>query len=525
MAQRTDTPDFRAAAHAALAKKWDFVDTLLAGTDEVRQAGTAMLVQFPAESDKSYQARLSLTTYDNGYSDALDAAVGTLLRKPPKLGDSVPALIRQDAEDVDLAGTHLNVFINRLTRKAIHYGAAYVLVEKPSLPVGLKDKPVRLADAERLNLRPYWTLYAAAQVQSAPRYVTISNRAVLQQIVFRECTMEPDGAFGEAEKVRYRVYRLPVERLPNRQYQQTGPVEWELWEETKDEATKASSVIQIDGGSLPANLSGIPVAVFIANPDGDDERQTCGPVFYDLAELSRKDYNQRSDYERSLHICASPIPVVVNLKEAEEVEGAPKTERVFGPGELMECADGGSFSWAEPAGTGLAAYEALLERNQQQMRLKGFETMYADASVATTATEQLLRAGKRASRLAQINEALHDCLEAALRFSAQWRGLGEDAGGEVTMGATGDELILDPAQLQALQQQATAGQLSLRTLWQIQQRAGLLPDDFNVDEELALLADERQRLQADASSGRLTQSPSPHVVLGAARAAEAKQAA
>jgi hypothetical protein len=281
---------------------------------------------------------------------------------------------------------------------------------------------------------------------------------------------------------------LPVEELPNRQYVRTGPVQWELWEEQENEAAggqKETVTVRVDGGELPLQFTTIPVAVFIANPDPDDERQTCGPVFYDLGEIARRDYNQQSDFFRSVHITASPVPVGVNLKP----EGADETysgARAIGPTRMMECTEGGSFDYAEPKGTGLAMFRTVLVDNKELMRRKGFETLYSDASVATTATEQLLRAGKRASRLAQMSASLHDCLETILRYVAQWRGLGEDAGGEVTMPPM-DGLVLDAQQLNVMLNEVTQGVQSKETYWKAKQRAGLLPDDFDPAVEMALL--------------------------------------
>ncbi len=517
-----DTPNYQSEDQQELCRKWQFTDILLAGTPAMREASTgvkdpsSMLVQFPAEKDPDFKARVAMTTYDNGYADALDAAVGTLLRKPPKLGESVPDIIKQDAEDIDLAGTHIDVFVNRLTRKGLHRGAAYILVEKPILPAEMRGEPLRLNEAEALNLRPYWTLYAGPQVQNTPRYVVIDGRVVLQQIVFRECALVPEGEFGEEEITRYRVYRLPVEQLPNRQYKRTGPIEWQLWEESEEKDSDGkvlrTDIIQVDGGTLPAQFAEIPVSPCILNPDAENERQTCGPVFYDLGELSRKDFNQRSDYERSVHICSSPLLNAVNLKPEDDADSDGNGDRVVGPGIMYECTDGGSMSYVEPAGTGLATYESLLERNQNQMRLKGFEAMFADATVATTATEQLLRAGKRASRMVVMGAALHDCLETALFYHALWRGIPREMAGEVNGPDVSEQAILDAQQLATMLQEVIAGVQSVETYWQAKQRAGLLPDDFDAEAEKALLDEAKRKAMALASqveSAAFTRQRSP----------------
>lgn len=495
MAEMKDTPEYRSDEYEALHKKWAFVDILLGGTMAMREAKTAMLVKFPGEEDDEYRYRLEQATFDNDYADALDAFVGALVRKPPVFEKDVPPNVRADLEDVDLAGTHINVFTQRITRKGGHQGAAYVLVEKPPLPE-TNGEPLRANEAERLGLRPYCVLYGAADLQDEPPYVTINGREVLHQIVFRECADVPDGNFKRKEVERYRVYRLPVEQLPNRTWRRArrddgkaAPVEWELWEETENEK-REKEVTQVDSGTLDGSITEIPVAVFNANPDPDDVRQTAGPVFYELGEKARLIYNQQSDYHRSIHMTASPVPVIMDA-DLEAMGKTPDGGISPSPTRAVVLKNGGSFAYSEPAGTGLAAYVTCIENGKAMIRQMSFEALYAEATVQTTATEQLLRAGKRATRLAMAEQSLHDCLETMLKYMAWWRGIPGDSGGSVTMAGTSDAVILSDSQLATMLQEVTQGAQSRETYWQMKQKAGLLPDDFDAVKEA-------ERLDAEA---------------------------
>lgn len=491
-----NTPDYRSETYQSLAARWRRADLVLGGTVPMREAGEELLPKFPAEADDVYAERLASATSDGDYRDVLDGLVGMVFRKPVTLGENTPSQIKALTENIDLAGTHFNVFNQRLFRKGVHYGAAYVLVDMQRLPAQLDGERIDEATAERLNLRPYWILYGADQVQTEPRYVVIRGAKTLQQIVFRSILTVPDGDFGEAEVVHYKVWRLPVVELPDGQMVEAGNVEWQLWEEReKDEAIgltgeKEKSVEMIDSGAT--QLSQIPVAAFIANPNFDDTLLTDGATLEDLIELCIKDYNKQSDFEKSLHYCQA-IPFTVGLKD----DGA-LTHRSWGAGVQFDLEVGGTMGYAEPTGNAFPTWEKYLLGLKERIRQKGLEMVLEGGAVNTTATEQVLRARKRASRLAMLSEAVHDCLERALQFTAQWFRLGDDAGGEVTMGLSADELTLTSQDVTAYSAAVQSGNLSRLTFLTLLQRAGILPDDVTPEIEAERLTQERAAMPAAA---------------------------
>jgi hypothetical protein len=111
---------------------------------------------------------------------------------------------------------------------------------------------------------------------------------------------------------------------------------------------------------------------------------------------------------------------------------------------------------------------------------------------AMTATEVRERCTSKASRVSQIATAWHDCLETALGFWAQWKG--EEGGGQITPGVKSSDLVVTSADLPALSQMVERGQHSLKTLWGIEKKLGILPDDFDDKQELQAIAEERQVL-------------------------------
>jgi hypothetical protein len=126
----TTKPDYQSPEYAAeLIPRWQFVDTVLGGTFEMRKAASQMLPQFPAEHDDVYTARVAEATSDGDYKDTLDGLVGMVFAKPVTIGKNVPAQIVDNFENIDLKGTHFNVFNQRLFRRGVHYGASYALTD------------------------------------------------------------------------------------------------------------------------------------------------------------------------------------------------------------------------------------------------------------------------------------------------------------------------------------------------------------------------------------------------------------
>lgn len=500
----TDKPDYSSPEFERFAPMWAKVDACKGGTEAMRAAAlttkdsigeSPYLPQWPNENDDVYAQRLASSTFYPAYGDTLTGIVGTILKKPVRLNDNVPLSIQADAENIDRAGTHLDVFNLRLLGSGIHYGAAYVLVEMPRKPDGIVDR----AQADALDFRPFWLLYSAKELADWPVYVTINGKPVLQQIRFRERRAELDG-FAQTEVDRYRVWVVPVEVDESGNYQRTGNAVWQIWEERETvsgkgrSATKKKELVMIEAGMSP--LADIPVAVFNANPCLDEPKETEGSVLMDMANVNIKLYQQQSEHGSNLHLC-TPIPYTVNLNTDAE-DGGIVSKFALGAGLLYHTREGGGFAFAEPQGTGLAERRTWMDGIKQELVDMGMSLAIEGSQRPNqTATESMLRAGSRASRLTQIARAFQDCVETALSFHAQWKG--ESEGGEITLGVKDSDLVLSDQRLATLSAMNEKGQLSLKTLWANMASGGVLPDDFNADDELKAIAEEKAAMPQPAA--------------------------
>jgi hypothetical protein len=138
----------------------------------------------------------------------------------------------------------------------------------------------------------------------------------------------------------------------------------------------------------------------------------------------------------------------------------------------------------------------LLEKHLHEMGASLFTE--GSQKNGMTATEVRERGGSQQSRISQIADAWHDCLENVLIWFARWKG--EEPKGAIIPGVKASDLVVTPADLPALSQMVERGQHSRKNLWAIEKKLGILPDDFDDDQEYQNLEEEQRRLGGAAGA-------------------------
>src|ERR1043165_3071572 len=231
--------DYKNKAHLEMVAELEVVRDCDRGTPAIKAKGIKYLPKWPGERQSVYNGRLARSFFFNSYRKIKNGLIGMVVKTNPVLGDDIPAEVKAHLENVDGAGTHIDVWIKELLNKVIE-GHAHVFVdmEKP-LPPGSTAK-----QAELKNRRPFWLLYAKDQ---AINFIPgrINGEEVLTQITFAECATVRAGKYGETEVMQYRVLELPVTEVDERgEPTAYGPMTWEL--QRRNAQTNELEVI--DGG-------------------------------------------------------------------------------------------------------------------------------------------------------------------------------------------------------------------------------------------------------------------------------------
>lgn len=426
---KTSQPDYKSSAYSEMSEAWAIVRDVAGGTATMRAAGETYLPKEPAEKPENYARRLNRSVFFNAYRRTREALVGLVFKKDPVLEDDVPAEIKNHLENVDLAGTHFDVFSKEVFTDAFE-GHSFILVDmQPKL-----EGNVTLADEKAAGRRPFWVRYKASQAVNW-RTTQINGETILQQITFEECTCEPDGQYGEKDVVRYRVFWLTAD-----------VVRWELFRKVME----GEKVAFISEGTGTLTLKRIPVAVVYGRQKA---LYVSEPPLIDLAFLNIAHYQEYSDYRNILHV--ANVPILVR-------KGCPtdKQNMDVGPNSLADIPTDGDLFYCEHEGKAIGAARTELVDIEQRMAMAGLSIMAQRSDSTLTATEIRRNSVERTSELSTMARSLQDALELALGFHAEYMGL--PSGGSVSLGMV-EDLVFDAQTLATLLTAVTTGKLSLQT--------------------------------------------------------------
>jgi len=470
-------PNYCCAAYEAMKWSWQIMADTCAGTPALRGKGAAYLPKEPAEQPDPYNYRLNRAIFFNAVDLTLAGLVGMVFRNDPKLSDNVPEQIRGreaegegaavegEWENIDNAGTHGTVFCKEVFMNAVRDGHAAILVDMPpAMPEGATR-----ADEKTAKRRPYWVSYCADQIINW-RTEVVNGQTRLALVVFKECSKEPDGEYGEKEVTRYRVLR---------------PGSWELYKEVKGENLQTSIQPDPDNPGGPTSLSEIPVAIVYSRKCGILHSH---PPLIDLAYTNITHYQKYSDFSIYLHIASRPL---LCRKGAD----ANKPITTIGPYTIFDVAVEGDVWYAETTGAALAGAAEDLKTLEERMSIMGLSLLVKRTGGPITATEEKGDQIEESSDLATWARSLKDAVELALRFHVQYRTPTATTGGNVEVGSTLDAQELTPEEMTAWSSAVAQGQYSVETMWDVFSAGGKLPDDFDPKIEKARLEEEAQKKQ------------------------------
>lgn len=468
----TDLPSTESAAVKKQKPALTLCRDLAGGNEQVKSRSTVYLPMAPGEDPTNYNNRLQRSVFYNVFGRTVEGLVGLIFAKDPKLSPDVPIQIRGEEtetgetegqwENIDLCGTHGDVFVRDLTQDALTAGHAGIFVEFPAT-----NGQQTSGDEQRGEIRPYWIPILKDNIVSW-RTTIVNGRLVLTQLVLKECAMVPDGAFGEKEQTRYRVL-----------WNQNGVVGFNLLEVTKDK-----TVIEVASGLYPTQDE-IPFSEIVTS--GRESFLVSKPPLVDLGYLNVAHYQQWSDYATALHVSNVPILTIIGAT-VEENAGAV----TVGPSTVLNLPVGGGAQYTSHDGAALAASKTSLDDLKADMGTLGLSMLAPQKRAAETATAKRIDEKGSDSALGVTARGVQDGVERALGFHAKYLKL--PSGGSLAINRDFESNVMDPAVMSAYADLADKMGLPLRVILVELQKGGRIGQDVNLDDlEVEMLANKAAR--------------------------------
>lgn len=463
---KKDRPDTRNHASEAMLSDVVLMRDVMAGTTHMREQRTRYLPSHPKERGADYNRRLAMAVLFNALQRTVSGLAGMVFRRNITLGDDVPGKIVELSENIDNAGTHLDVFARELFEDSLLAGHAGILVDVPTVESG--GRRLMSTEEQALGVRPYWVAVPKENIISW-RTTVDRGAVVLSQLVIYEPVIEPDGLFGEVESKRYRVLRRDENKVVTSQ----------LWEIQDDKA------VALDEPRVVTNQTEIPFSLTFGG--GKRGHMESRPALLDLAHTNIAHYQDLADHRYVRHLGNVPILVISGVDGDSEIVIAANT--------ALKLPDPqSSAAYCEPSGNSYKANVEQLNEYKADMAAMGLAMLQRETRAAETAEAKRLDKATEESALATAARSLSDCLERSLQFTANF--LRIEDGGSVNVNMEFDDDSLSPQQIAEYRAMVLEGSLSLDTLWQIMQQGDALPRDFDADAEKDRIAEDATRLMA-----------------------------
>lgn len=417
--------DYKSAEIISMAADLELVRDCERGTPAIKAKGVEYLPKWPGEPQRKYNARKKAAVYFNTYRKVKKGLVGMVCKTNPELGKDIPSEIVEYLENIDLAGSHIDVFVKDLLDKALE-GHAHVFVdmEKP-LPPGST-----VYQAEARKRRPFWSIYAKDQACNH-LYDRINGEEVLTQVTLQEFATVRDGRYASRQIMQYRTMWLPIEDEDERGNAiRYGPMRWEL----KRHNATTNEFDVVDEGET--KLERIPLVTCYTNKRGF---MLSDPYLLELAHLTIAHYQEYSDLKTQARAL---VPILVH-KEVQDVQpgAVPKDadntdqtvtvvkQDITGPNITFRLpGKDDSLTWISHDSKGVDVARQNLQDLEQRMSALSLSIIAPKDKVAVTATDKLLDQGERTSELANVARALQDCIESCLGITAQYIGKADKNG-------------------------------------------------------------------------------------------------
>jgi hypothetical protein len=444
-------------------RHWQIMRDVAAGEDAVKEAGKTYLPRLGGQDDEQYAAYKLRAGFYNATGRTVDGLSGMIFRKPPMV--TAPESMSAFLDDVTLDAVGLQAFCEMCVEEVLVPGRAGIWVNFPQVEPG----GITAAQAERMNLRPFWTLYTAESILDW-KIGHIDNRTELVQVRLEETVTDDmvDDEFGHDEVEQIRVLELVGDGEDG-----TGPLYYQQRLFRKDAGGGWAQF----GEPIIPKMAGERMAFipFVFLGPRDATPSVSKPPLLDLAMVNLSHYRTEADLEHGAHFTALPTPYCFGVSENEVPDS-------IGPEKLWTATSKDVVvGLLEFQGQGLEALEKRRQVKEDQMAALGARMLAPEKRQAEAAeTAQIHRQGEM-SVLASMAMSISVGLTRALEIARDWMQLTGDV--KIDLNRDFTPTPMTAQQMLALFQMVQGGRISQRTFFENLKEGEIVAPERTFEEE------------------------------------------
>ncbi|KQN09972.1 hypothetical protein ASE85_03310 [Sphingobium sp. Leaf26] len=417
-------------------KRWARNRALIAGEDEVKQAGVLYLPRLPSQRPADYEGYLASVDFFPAARRTHDATLGLIFRKPPTMvgGDNYADVFEtvSDARSLD----QLAKFV---TSETLITNFTGIFVDSPLQPQGISR-----AEAEAGGYRPRQAIYTAENILEVTSTV-IANRRKISRVRL----LEDDGDVREL---------LLLE----------GIYTVNIWRETEQGWIIVESFVPRKAG---APQTEIPFRIVSDIPGST---VPCRAALDDVCLLNLSHYRAQAQWNNVLRNIASPLRWITGLEDLENAY-------VVSPDQIWQFTSADTkIGMLEHSGAGVAALEIRCQHLADQMAAVGARILQSEKAAAEAAETLAIRKAAEGSIMAATASNVGKQIEASVNFMLELMGAQP-----ITYTLNTDYLPtpMSAQEIAALLAVVQAGQMSSETFFEALKLGEVLNDGLTYDEE------------------------------------------
>jgi hypothetical protein len=473
MASKTDKrndPSTTSMAYDMMSPRWQMIQSLMDGTEGMRNAGELFLPRHPRERNIAYDERLTRAVLFNLFELTLDLLSGKPFTEKIVLEDGMPSNIVEYAEDIDLQGNDLTRFSYEVFREGLAKGFTHVLVDAPKA----SEEVVSLADEEAMGIRPYF-VHIQPEALIFAESERLRGEEVYTHLRFLQTEVSRDG-FMEVHKEYIRILDLMSDvNLETGEEELFVRCEW--WHQPEKGKDKGKWVVDRSKTAI-IELDRIPLQTFYTNRDGF---MVSKPPLLDLAYMNVEHWQSYSDQTNILTVTRFPMLASSGVSDYD------MESTVIGPREMLIADDPSArFYYVEHSGAAIAAGEKSIKDLENRMASYG-SSLLQKRPDRETASARAAAEESVTSPLQRMVHAFRDFLKTSLGYMNELDGGKAEAVTAVDVRDDFSSENVDAVELQTLQVAVKEGYISRQGFLEELKRKRVLSPDFNVEDDFALL--------------------------------------